>query len=113
MKRSPEMDKFEQLLSQQPLRGVPPGWRREILADRQPRWREWLWPSPVAWATVAAVWLVILGLQLTTHSTPVATVPDMDLAAALAEQRRVLAELQPPPAPVPGPQSAWKREEQA
>jgi hypothetical protein len=107
------MDKFEQFLSQQPLRSVPPDWRREILPDRQPTWREWLWPSPVAWATVAGTWLVIIGLQLATHTASAAAAPNVDLAAALAEQRRIMAELQPPPSPVPGPQSAWKHEELA
>lgn len=80
------MDEFEQFLSQQPLHGVPPGWRREILPDRQPTWREWLWPSPVAWATVAAMWLVILGLQLA--SRPTTTTADVPTGNGAAWARR-------------------------
>lgn len=87
------MDEFEQFLSHQPLRNVPPGWRREILADRQPAWREWLWPSPVAWATVAAAWLLILGLQLASRSAPTtgASTPTGN-GAAWASRQQLLNE---------------------
>src|SRR6185503_16798594 len=72
---------FEKQLQRQPLRAAPGEWREEILQaslasvsphasrlapDALPWWREWLWPSPQAWAGLAAVWLVILGLNSTT-----------------------------------------------
>jgi hypothetical protein len=73
---------FEQHLQGQPLRPIPPAWRADILAaastatPRPPEreadrarfwWRSLLWPSPVAWAGVAAAWLLIVGLN---HLTP-------------------------------------------
>ena len=63
-------DRFEEKLQRQQFRQVPASWRREILAaGTKPehgaaRWREWLWPSPVAWGAVAAAWLLIVALQL-------------------------------------------------
>jgi hypothetical protein len=110
------MDEFEQFLSKQPLRSVPPEWRRELLVARQPWWREWLWPSPVAWAALGCVWLVIVVLNLavrpsvheTAKRTPLAAT---DVAFAFAERRRLLAELTAPettrrrPQAEPGPRS--------
>jgi hypothetical protein len=92
MKRSPAMDKFEQLLSQQPLRSVPPGWRSQILPDRRSRCREWLWPSPFAWATVAAVWLVIVGLQLASRTEPAVTSAPTGNSATWASRQQLLNE---------------------
>ena len=37
--------------------------RTSLLPDLIPRWSEWLWPSPVAWCTLAAVWVCLLSLQ--------------------------------------------------
>ena len=75
-------DRFEDKLQRQPFRQVPASWRREIVgrlcesaipqdaaSQKRPTtaaWREWLWPSPVAWAAVAAVWVLIAALQLAT-----------------------------------------------
>jgi hypothetical protein len=115
------MDEFEQFLSKQPLHSIPPEWRRELLVaggvpSRQPWWREWLWPSPVAWAALAAVWLVIIALNFTVrlpaHETAKRTSPAAtDIAVAFAEHRRLLAELTLPettprhPQMKPGPRS--------
>lgn len=78
-------DPFEQRLRRQPLRGVPPAWREEILAAAavsrravpvgelallvalRLRWRELFWPVPQAWAGLAAIWLVILGVNFATQ----------------------------------------------
>src|SRR6266478_1748538 len=30
------------------------------------RWSEWLWPSPLAWGALAAIWVCLLLLQWTT-----------------------------------------------
>jgi hypothetical protein len=118
------MDEFEQFLKKQTVRTVPPTWRSEILiaAEHAARgreaapaessaawWREWLWPSPVAWAGLACVWLVVIALN--TAAAPMAKEEKMarrlpsqspqEIAAALAEQRRELAQLFEPPAPPP------------
>jgi hypothetical protein len=54
-------------LQRQQFRQVPASWRREILnAAPASTWREWLWPSPVAWGAVAAAWALIALLQLAT-----------------------------------------------
>ena len=107
-------DDFEKQLERQPLRKVPSEWREDILAaarassiprashptpQASPWWREWLWPAPQAWAGLAAVWLVILGLSLTPSgpeapaiaaNTPAASVTS---TTNLFEQRRELARL--------------------
>lgn len=77
------MDDFEQQLRRQPLNPPPANWRAEILrqarmaaaADSpatQPgliaQLREWLWPHPGAWATLAAIWLVLLMVHRQTES---------------------------------------------
>jgi len=106
-------DEFEQQLQRQPLRSPPEEWRREILeaanaAARarspacnppcEPWWREWLWPSPRAWAGLAAAWVIILSLNTARLATPagVASVsppPSREMIMALSEQRREFAEL--------------------
>jgi len=63
------MNDFERKLSQQPFRQPPPEWREAILhvpenvivPDRR-AWRDWLWPSPKAWAALAAVWVIFVAL---------------------------------------------------
>jgi hypothetical protein len=44
-------------------------WRGRILEAATPAlvwWRQWLWPCPRAWAGLAAAWVVILLLNVTT-----------------------------------------------
>ncbi|MBM3861681.1 MAG: hypothetical protein FJ395_18820, partial [Verrucomicrobia bacterium] len=74
-------DRFEEKLQSQQFRQVPSSWRREIVgrlcesamsqdaaSQKRPTtaWRDWLWPSPVAWGAVAAAWVLIGLLQLAT-----------------------------------------------
>ena len=105
---------FEQRLQRQPLRKVPPAWREEILdaanaasgsrpSTLDPRpgpwWRELFWPNPTAWAALAAVWFLIVGLnfvsreaspqRLTRHVAP----PSPQLRELLKQQERLFAEL--------------------
>ena len=141
---------FEKRLQRQPLRQIPGEWREEILSaareaslpEHAPRTTHHvpakasllstlhhqlstlLWPHPTAWAGLAAVWLVILGINLTTrhgstalakHSAPVSP----QVIMAFQEQERLLAELigpsevpvaeRPKPAP-PRPRSERRRE---
>ena len=84
-------DDFEKRLQRQPLRPVPKGWRAEILSaarnvtDTEHATRSLLstlnaqlstllWPSPHAWAGLAAVWVVILAVNFATSgdSQPIA-----------------------------------------
>jgi hypothetical protein len=66
-------------------------------------WRSLLWPSPVAWAGVAAAWVLVLGLEhftfrpdpslLMAGGAPVV----LDFRVTLAMQRQLEAELRAPP----------------
>ena len=133
-------DEFEQQLQNQPLRAVPSAWRAEILrkakasgaadvrrlslnSERGTRnttswWREWLWPCPQAWAGLAAVWMILLGLRLTDLSTSASSTaqtrpPTPEARMALAAQRREMTRLlegpvEPASTPkraIPGPRS--------
>jgi hypothetical protein len=65
-------DDFENQLQRTPMREIPAEWRAEILMraeggrrkaeGRQAAswWRDLLWPSPVAWAALGCVWVVIV-----------------------------------------------------
>lgn len=109
-------DDFEQRLQRQPLRSLPSEWRAEILRKAQqavpldtsnlcplpsPWWREWLWPCPQAWAGLAAAWMIIVGLHLSTpdaasaSAVRVQTSP-VQLRQAIQEKLQLLAELNPP-----------------
>jgi hypothetical protein len=114
-------DDFEAQLARQPLRLPPVEWRQQILrAARIPRpappcrepicwWRQLLWPSPLAWGAVAALWVATVTIHLTTPRPPgvgasakAASPPQVDMA--LAEQRAWLDQiLQPSPVPAPSP----------
>src|SRR4030095_6923179 len=61
----------------QPFRDVPSRWRDEILAQcsfaadaqignafkRSAGWRGWVWPSPLAWGVLAAIWIICLTID--------------------------------------------------
>jgi hypothetical protein len=123
-----KMDEFEQRLQRQPLRQVPVEWRGEILAaaaasqgkaaavDRAlasaPASQSWLstlnarlstllWPHPVAWAGLAAIWILIFAASLSIRDrspgvAEQAMPPSPEMMAELKEQRRLLAELMGP-----------------
>ena len=69
---------FEDYLRRQSIRPVPAHWREEILRAARPQpqpavsswWRQWLWPCPQAWAGLAAVWMVILGINVSMGTSP-------------------------------------------
>jgi hypothetical protein len=122
------LDDFEARLGRQPLRPVPPAWRDAILDSSRPStlnpqpstsWRSWLWPSPVAWAGLAATWVVILALNHAAAPQLSATGPRFAgsinsyvLFTRLAEETGLLSETPtaPPAAErprraIPGPRS--------
>ena len=136
------MDDFEQRLRDQPMRNVPDDWRVEILggaraaASRRPpvcerpsflstlnaQLSSLLWPSPKAWAGVAAAWMAIFVFNflaretsqpLAMHTTP----PSRAFVELVKEQRRELLALaglavstdaDKPKPRLPGPHSELK-----
>ena len=94
------MDDFEQQLRRQVPAKPPENWRDEILAEarlaspagrREPKptliavLREWLWPHPAAWASLAAMWLVLFAVHRQTESAMQA-----ELIASRVDPREVL-----------------------
>jgi hypothetical protein len=114
-----EMDNFEQRLSRQPLRPIPPDWRAEILAAAReaqsvPRASRltphaWLvtlnhqlstffWPHPKAWAGLAAVWVLIFAMNFSmrdpsSHVVAKSAPPSPEVLVELKKQQRMFAEL--------------------
>ena len=133
-------DDFEQLMARQPLEPPPASWREQILrtqpaspspAPTQPgqfRWRDLFWPSPLAWAGVAALWLATFLLDSTGPRVPQTAVlaqngSPLAVRMVLAEQRVWLDQLLPPPttpaptqpripAPAPPPRPRSERSRQ-
>jgi hypothetical protein len=113
-----DQDPFEERLQSQPLRPVPPAWRDDILrvaraaaspcvAPPAPS-RAWfssswlsalLWPHPKAWAALAALWLLVLGLNFASRepSRPQearrSVPPSPQLRQLLKQQQQLFAEL--------------------
>jgi len=112
-----ELEPFEQRLSRQPLRRVPAEWRAEILAavGRESRGDSrksgrlrpsalvsrlstFFWPHPAAWAGLAAVWFLILAVNLSDRGQSPAVVensapPSPRVVAELKQQQRMFVEL--------------------
>ena len=111
-------DDFEKRLRCQPLRQVPPEWREGILSNARqaPRiisrvsfWRmivstlnpqpsTLLWPSPKAWACLAAIWFVLLIVNVSTNDKSTAGAkatsrPAPEQIMVWREQERLLTEL--------------------
>lgn len=118
-------DEFEKRLQRQTLRQVPAGWREEILAAANASQRQtaaidraftsaatrrpWLstlnhqlstllWPHPVAWAGLAAIWIFIFAVNTSTRDrSPMiverASPPSPEVVVELKQQQRMLAEL--------------------
>lgn len=126
------MDDFEKQLKRQQFRPVPPDWRRQILltvddadatdqnkstATWMAKIRELLWPSPVAWSGLAAVWIVIAALRMATvdnqNPKPVAQANYAQLRLAMELKRTLEAETQlaeqPRTSELPKPRSHLRR----
>jgi hypothetical protein len=116
---SDELKQFEGLLKVQPLREVPAEWRNEILSAAEKaqtvrskplqvrrslfaffgyQLRSLLWPHPVAWGGLAAVWIFILAAHVSMRDEAPAiakkTLPlSPEVVAELKQQKQLLAEL--------------------
>jgi hypothetical protein len=105
-------DDFENQLRRRPWRGTPPEWRPEILARAtaesnrrsiaRPQRTSWLrgllWPSPRAWAGLAALWVLIFVLNGASPSAARDARRDpapvsRELRVAFQERRRLMTEL--------------------
>lgn len=69
------MSDFEDKLRSLPFREPPADLRRQVLAAAEnavPRWtwRDWFWPSPIAWAGLATIWMALFFFD--SASTPAA-----------------------------------------
>jgi len=47
---------------------APAGDRLQTCPTLLARFREWLWPHPAAWASLAAIWIVLIGVQRKTET---------------------------------------------
>jgi hypothetical protein len=113
---------FEQRLRRQPLRKIPADWRQEILAkahaaaaeNRQRTveaaaaeereawsigWRLVFGRLPLAWASLAALWIALIGVNLMLPTPMVCVAVQNPAADRMAE----LAALDYEPAPAPQP----------
>ena len=102
--------------------GVKRGTVKDGVGEMGRFWRRLLWPSPAAWAGVAAAWVLIAGLNLSDGGNGSSTYAGAQVAQrsperleALREQRRLFAELvnspgeseeAEPPRHIPRPRSA-------
>lgn len=125
----PEPDAFERYLRRVPLRPPPKAWRGQVLEaaalaattttseSSRPCLADWLqdllWPSPYAWAGIAAAWVTILTISLLAAPDPTSSLAGRTPSGSAAfgsfsfiAHRTQLAELLEievsPPAP-PGP----------
>jgi len=134
MKKSNNMDDFEQQLKYRPIRPVPVEWRAEILtaakavsdtqhATRNTQsllstltfqcvamklWQELIWPCRRLWLGMAAIWLVVLAVNMATNEEPKIAASQMppptpEMVAALREQKQLLVQLRDPVASSPTP----------
>ena len=90
--------------------GEPVPSARRIWQELATALRRWLWPTPAAWGGLAAVWAVILGLNLEFSPAEPAQArarsapPSPQARELLRQQRQLMAELikpEPPDSPHP------------
>ena len=99
---------FEKRLQQQPLRQLPSEWKKDILdvaaqsvqstelQSTSTWWRELLWPCPQAWGALAAVWMIICGLEFASREPGAPQIQVADASAptvfALYRENQLIAE---------------------
>src|SRR5688572_30386440 len=99
------MSDFESELKKQPIRPVPEHWRAQILQqasantlkrELQPWWAALLWPSPKAWATLSAAWVLMAAFGVATRETsaPAENAHATQIRIAMEEKRRLQAEIE-------------------
>ena len=114
-----EAQSFEQRLKRQPVRQVPTEWRQEILkaagetqSNSQPttiaeysflsnlnrHLASVLWPHPVPWAALAAIWIFIFAVNSSIQDRQPAVAekippPSPEVLAELRQQQRLFIEL--------------------
>jgi len=114
-----ETDSFEQRLRRQPLRQVPPEWREGILraagetqsirhattaaeysflSNLNRRLASVLWPHPVAWAGLAAVWVFVSAVNYSIREPQPVVAEKVapaspEVIAELRQQQRLFVEL--------------------
>ena len=102
-------------IAEEVLRQTTPRQENARRAEPGPRWTDWLWPSPVAWGAVAAVWVAIIGLHLAGSdprpARPVLARQTPATLQALREQRELLVELVTPAGREPEPIRPRRRSE--
>ena len=107
---------FEKRLRDQAIKAVPTEWRADILQEAaraiedrgatlatpvtwfemfQSRFAALLWPAPRAWAALAAVWVIILMMNLSggQESKAAAQIPVAQARLALKQKQLLMAEL--------------------
>jgi hypothetical protein len=79
------MSDLENKLRSLAFREPPQDLRRRVLAAAPAArtWRDWFWPSPIAWAAVAAIWLIAIA----TAERPQSASPQMTFAQHSAAPR--------------------------
>lgn len=138
---APGADGLEERLRRQPLKEIPAAWRAEVMAATraaastmhgshaspsalQLLWQRFFWPHPKAWAALAAVWLLIVGLNLSSREPGTVARVDSEPPSALearelTKQKMLLAELigqpatrdaEPPKTVLPRPHSQRRDE---
>jgi hypothetical protein len=114
-----EPESFEQRLKRQPLRPLPAEWRKEILAaadearpvhsavavsrystlsELRRRFVSVLWPHPIAWGGLAAVWILIFVVNISIQDKPAAMAekvspPSPEVIGVSPQQQRLYAQL--------------------
>ncbi len=107
---------FEELIQRQTHRPIPPAWREEILSAAHQaaaprlanrsllsaigvRLSALLWPHPIAWGGLAAVWLVVVGLDVVDmepaprHAARQEAQPASEMRKLWRQREQMLAEL--------------------
>jgi hypothetical protein len=123
-------DEFETKLRNVAPREIPAEWRREILGEIESKpiekgtritrpsnvaswWKQWLWPHPTAWASLAAVWVVIVALHFAARSEPARASggpvrPGPEILQAFQDRTRLMAELSEESSPPAGASAAGR-----